>query len=75
VNHYVHSKLAKTGRPLAPTTAQTYGHEVWRICRYIGNVALADLGGPSRERDPLAVVRDSSLLRSAWVAGPRPNPG
>lgn len=44
------SKLAKTGRPLAPTTAQTYGYEVARICRYIGDVSLGELSVRHVER-------------------------
>jgi integrase len=50
------SNLAKTGKPLAPTTAETYRYEVQRITRYVGAVPLARLGVRHVER-----LRDSLL--------------
>lgn len=58
------SNLAKTGKPLAPTTAETYRYEVQRITRYIGAVPLARLG-----------VRHVERLREALVNEGRCSPG
>ena len=37
------TSLARTGKPLAPTTADTYRYEIKRIVEVIGDIRLAKL--------------------------------